>query len=108
VSLSAVLYPRWPPLQKIEISSIAQDCSILSQKVPKFELYVEIGTLVSEEKNFKNQPIRNKSNLWQPWLLTDRDEMCNLVRGPSIDASYQDLVPLGAATGNSCFLLVDI
>ena len=35
-----------------------------------------------------------KSNLWQPWLLTDRDEMCNLVRGPSIDASYQDLVPL--------------
>jgi hypothetical protein len=60
------------------------------------------------EKNFKNQPIRNKSNLWQPWLLTDRDEMCNLVRGPSIDASYQDLVPLGAATGNSCFLLVDI
>jgi hypothetical protein len=38
---------------------------------------------------------KNKSNLWQPWLLTDRDEMCNLVRGSSIDASYQDLVPLG-------------
>ena len=39
VSLSAVLYPRWPPLLKIEISSNGQDCSILSQKVPKFELY---------------------------------------------------------------------
>ena len=39
VSVSAVLYPRWPPLLKIEISSNCQNCSILSQKVPKFELY---------------------------------------------------------------------
>ena len=38
VSVSAVLYPRWPPLLKIEISSNGQNCSILSQKVPKFEL----------------------------------------------------------------------
>jgi hypothetical protein len=34
-----LLYPRWPPLLKIEISSNGQNCSILSQKVPKFELY---------------------------------------------------------------------
>ena len=39
LSVSAVLYPRWPPLLKIEISSKGQNCSILSQKVPKFELY---------------------------------------------------------------------
>jgi hypothetical protein len=39
VSISAVLYPRWPPWQKIEIYSNGQNCSILSQKVPKFELY---------------------------------------------------------------------
>jgi hypothetical protein len=39
VSVSAVLYPRWPPLLTIEISSNGQNCSILSQKVPKFELY---------------------------------------------------------------------
>ena len=39
VSVSAVLYPRWPPLLNIEISSNGQNCSILSQKVPKFELY---------------------------------------------------------------------
>jgi hypothetical protein len=39
VSVSAVLYPRWPPLLKIEISSNGQNCSILSQKVPKFELH---------------------------------------------------------------------
>ena len=35
----AFLYPRWPPLLKIEISSNGQNCSILSRKVPKFELY---------------------------------------------------------------------
>ena len=39
VSVSALLYPRWPPLLKIEISSNGQNCSILNQKVPKFELY---------------------------------------------------------------------
>ena len=46
------------------------------------------GQVVSEEKNLKNQPIRNKSHLWRPCLLTDRDEISNLYRGPSIDASY--------------------
>jgi hypothetical protein len=39
VSVSAVLYPRWPPLLKIEISSNGQNSSIFSQKVPKFKLY---------------------------------------------------------------------
>jgi hypothetical protein len=38
---------------------------------------------------FRNQPIRNKNCLWWPCLLTDWNEMCNLYRGPSIDASYQ-------------------
>ena len=37
--VSAILYPRWPPWLKIEISSNGQNCSILSQKVPKFEMY---------------------------------------------------------------------
>jgi hypothetical protein len=39
VSVSTVMYPRWPTLLKIEISSNGQNCSNLSQKVPKFELY---------------------------------------------------------------------
>ena len=38
---------------------------------------------------FRNQPIRNKNSLWWPCLLTDRDEMSTLYRGPSIEASYQ-------------------
>jgi hypothetical protein len=36
---------------------------------------------------FLNQPLINKSGLWRPCLLMDRDEMNNLYRGPSIDAS---------------------
>ena len=36
------------------------------------------GQPVSEEKNFLNQPIRNKNCLWWPSLLMDRDEMINL------------------------------
>ena len=39
VSVSAVLYPRWPPLLNKETSSNGQNCSILSQKMPKFDLY---------------------------------------------------------------------
>jgi hypothetical protein len=52
------------------------------------------GETVSEEKNIKNQPIRNKNRLWRPCLLMDRDEMSNLYRGPSIDGSYQVSVHL--------------
>ena len=51
--------------------------------------YGSFDQMVSEEKTFKNQPIRNKIRLWWPCLLTDRDEMSILYRGPSIDASYQ-------------------
>ena len=39
VSDSSSLHSRWPLLLKIEISSNGQNCSILSQNVPKFELY---------------------------------------------------------------------
>ena len=46
------------------------------------------------EDFFRNQPIRNKNCLWQPCLLMDRDEMSNLYRGPTIDASYQVSVHL--------------
>ena len=33
------------------------------------------GQAVSEEKIFKNRPIRKKNCLWRPCLLMDRDEM---------------------------------
>ena len=52
------------------------------------------GQAVSEEKIFRNRPIRNKNCLWWPCLSMDRDEMSTLYRGPPIDASYQVSVHL--------------
>ena len=52
------------------------------------------GQAVSEEKIFRNRPIRNRNHLWQPCLHMDRDEMRTLYRGPPIDASYQVSVHL--------------
>ena len=43
---------------------------------------------------FRNQPISNKNCLWWTCLLTDRDEMSILYRGPSIAATYQVSVHL--------------
>jgi hypothetical protein len=50
--------------------------------------FFSFSQAVIEEKVFRNRPIRNKNCRWLPCLSTDRDEMCNLYRGPSIDASY--------------------
>jgi hypothetical protein len=47
MSDSHALHPRWPPLLKIEISSNGQNCFILSQNVPKFELYKHNDELFS-------------------------------------------------------------
>jgi hypothetical protein len=55
-----------------------------------------VGSNLSKtyDVSFRNQPTRNKNCLWQPCLLTDRDEISNLYRGPSIDAAYQVLIHL--------------
>jgi hypothetical protein len=47
-----------------------------------------------QRRSFRNQPIRTKNWLWRPCLLTDRDKMSKLYRGPSIDDSYQVSVHL--------------
>jgi hypothetical protein len=60
-----------------------------------YQVLGSFGQAVSEEKIFKNRPIRNKNCLWRPCLLMDRDRMSNLQRGTSIDASYQVSVHLG-------------
>ena len=57
------------------------------------QISVHFGKAVSG-KILKNRSIRNKNRLWWPCLLTDRDEMSNLYRGPPIDASYQVSVHL--------------
>jgi hypothetical protein len=59
--------------------------------LPSFDSF---GKTISEEKNFKNQPIKNKNRLWRPCLLMDRDEMSNLYKGLPIDDTYQVSVHL--------------
>ena len=66
--------------------------SSINASLPNFGSF---GQAVSEEKIFLYWPIRNKNYLWWPCLLMVRDEMSNLYRGLSIDASYQISVHLG-------------
>ena len=68
VSVSTVLYPRWPPLLKIEISSNGQNCSILSQKVPKFELYKHNDELFNIYYWI----------FYELWTFTEFDRLCKL------------------------------
>ena len=68
VAVSAVLYPRWPPLLNIEISSNGQNCSILSQKVPKFELYKHNDELFNIYYGI----------FYELWTFTDFDRLCKL------------------------------
>jgi hypothetical protein len=50
--------------------------------------------------------MRNKNCLWQPCLLTDRDEISKLYRGPSIYAFYQ-VSPHNIRGFHGCDCMVD-
>jgi hypothetical protein len=54
-----------------------------------YQVLIHLARQFQRRRFFRNQPIRNKNDLWRPCLLTERDEMTNLNRGPSIDAFYQ-------------------
>jgi hypothetical protein len=61
----------WPP-QAILVSDwlISKNLFLWNHScfLPSFGSF---GQAVSEEKNLKNQPIRNKNRLWRPCLLTE-------------------------------------
>jgi hypothetical protein len=57
-------------------------------------------------EHFKNRPIRNKNGLLWPCLLTDRNEISNRYRGPTIDASYRVLVHLPKRFQRRIFFLI--
>ena len=71
VSVSAVLYLRWPPWLKIDISSNGQNCSILSQKVPKFELYKHNDELFNIYYGI----------FYELWTFAYFDRLCKLEKG---------------------------
>ena len=49
----------------------------------------QVSVHMAKQFQRRSRPIRNKKCMWWPCLLTNRDEMSNLHRGHSIDASYQ-------------------
>jgi len=59
-----------------------------------YQVSIHLAKRFQRRRFFRNQPMRNKNCLWQPYLLTDGDEMSNPYRGPSIDASCQVSVNL--------------
>jgi hypothetical protein len=68
VSDSPALYSRWLLLLKIEISSNGQNCSILSQNVPKFELY-----------KHNDEPFSMYDRIfYELWTFADFDQLCKL------------------------------
>ena len=79
MSVSAVRFPGWPPLLNIEISSNGQNCFILSQKVPKFELY---------KHNHEHFNIYY-GIFYELWTFTDFDQLCKLEkRGDEIKKNH--------------------
>ena len=67
-------------------------------------LYLSKSYLSFHRRYFRNQPIWSKSCLWRPCLLTNRDKISHLYRGPSIDASYQVSVHLASGFRGEDFL----
>ena len=59
-----------------------------------YQILIHLAKWLQRRRFFRNQPIRNKNCLWRPRLITDRDEISNLYRGPAIDVSYQVSVHL--------------
>ena len=68
VSDSPNLQSRWPLLLKKEISSNGQNCSILSQNVPKFEMCKHNDELFSIYYR----------NFYELWTFVDFDRLCKL------------------------------
>jgi hypothetical protein len=65
---------------------------------------ISLLTVYYNGEAFRNESIRNKSCLC---LLTDRDEMSNIYRGPSIDASYHVSVHLAKRFHRRRFKKID-
>jgi hypothetical protein len=59
-----------------------------------YQVSVHLARQFQRRRFFRYRPIRNKNCLWWPCLLTDWDEMSNIHRGHSIDASYHVSVKL--------------
>jgi hypothetical protein len=71
-----------------------------------YQVSYHLAKRFQRRRFLRNQPIRNKNGLWRPCLLTDRDKMSNIYRGPAIDASYQVSVHLAKRFQRRRFLKI--
>jgi hypothetical protein len=72
----------WRPCLLMERNEI----SILyrgSSRHTSYQVSVHLVKWFQRRIFFRNQPIRSNNCLWRPCLITDRNEMSNLDRGPS-------------------------
>jgi hypothetical protein len=72
-----------------------------------YQVSIHLAKRFQRRRLFRNQSIRNKNGLWHPCLLTDRDEISNVYRGPAIDASYQVSVHLAKQFQRRRFLEIN-
>ena len=82
----------WPCLlmDRDQLCNLDREPSIYAS----YQVIVHLARQFQRRFFFRNQPMRNKTCLWWPCLLTDRNEMSNLYRVPSIDASCHVMVHL--------------
>jgi hypothetical protein len=74
VSVSAVLYPRWPPLLKIEISSNGQNCIFSNGS------HLGYRTALTDTI-LKGDHLRIISAKFELWTFTDFDRLWNKKKG---------------------------
>ena len=97
VSVSAVLYQRWPPLLKIEISSNGQNCSILSQKVPKLNCISIMMSFLTYITGI----------FYELWTFADFDRLCKLEkRGDEIKKKSSPLKLLSQSQPNCAEMIL--
>jgi hypothetical protein len=71
-----------------------------------YQVSVHWARQFQRRRFFRYRPIRNKNYLWWPCLLTDQDDMSNLHRGNSIDASRHASINLAKQFQRRRFLQI--
>ena len=99
------LEAQWAEPVSLTFHSALRKLNIERPIYVSYKVSIHFGKAVSDEKIFRNRPIRNKNCVWRPRLLMDRNEMSNSYRGPSIDASYQVSVHLAQRFQRRSFFL---
>jgi hypothetical protein len=90
-------------MNRDEISNLYKGPS----KDDSYQVSIHLAMWFQRRIFFRNKPTRNKNCLWWPCLLTDRDEINNLYRGPAIDASYHVSVHLAKRFHKRRFKKID-